>query len=71
MCKALCLVFLFFLCENLLLQKTYEFEGEIRIFNGAVILSDKLILYLGFVFMCTGKKGFILLYTEHMYVQKK
>jgi hypothetical protein len=33
---------------------TYEFEGEIRIFNGAVILSDKLILYLGFVFMCTG-----------------
>ena len=33
---------------------SYEFEGEIRIFNGAVILSDKLILYLGFVFMCTG-----------------
>ena len=34
--------------------ETYEFELEIRIFNGAVILSDKLILYSGFVFMCTG-----------------
>ena len=39
---------------SLFLRHTYEFEGEIRIFNGAVILSDKLILYLGFVFMCTG-----------------